>query len=229
MFDVDLSNYNNPNRKTFPSMKPHGVFSLAEGQHILDLGCGPGFDVFLAGEKVNSTGWVIGVDSCTNTLFQAQENIARYTRRTGLNNVEFRLGETENLPVADASIDVVLANSISGHLTDSALAWREIFRVLKPGGKALVTQIALVSPLPEDMREPVFALIACAANARLPEEITVTIEEAGFSSVLLTPQPEHLRHLHDWNDPLFIDLVRALPDDREIADFVVSLNINAYK
>ena len=211
------------------SIKPHGVFSLVEGQSVLDLGCGPGFDVFLAGEKVRSAGWVIGVDNCPDTLSRARENIARYTGRTGLNNVEFRLGDTGNIPVADESMDVVLANSVSEHFAGHAKAWREIFRVLRPGGKALITQIALTRPLPENVRKAVFALIACAASANLPEEITLMIEQAGFTSVLLTPKPEHLRHLQDWNDPLFVDLVKALPNDGEIMDYVVSLNIKARK
>ena len=207
----------------------HGVFSLTEGQKVLDLGCGPGFDVFLAGQQVGSTGWVIGVDNCTDMLFRARENVIRYTERTGFDNVEFRLGEIENLPVTDASIDVVLANSASNHFTDSARVWSEIFRVLRPGGKALVTQLALARPLPENIRQLATALIACVSSAALPEEIALMIERAGFTSVFLTQRPEHLRHLYDWNDPLFVDLVKALPDDRQIVDYVTSLNIIAHK
>ena len=142
---------------------PVAIAALREGQVVLDLGSGGGFDVFQAGVKVKAAGRVIGVDMTPEMLAKARKNIAQYRERTGLDNVEFRLGEIEYLPVADSSVDVVLSNCVINLSPDKAQVWREIFRVLKPGGKVSVSDLALLQPLPDEVREMAAALVGCVA------------------------------------------------------------------
>ncbi len=206
---------------------PGAIAALQEGQIVLDLGSGGGFDVFQAGEKVKAAGRVIGVDMTPEMLAKARGNIAQYRQRTGLDNVEFRLGEIEYLPVADASVDVVLSNCVINLSPDKPQVWREIFRVLKPGGKVSVSDLALLKPLPDNIREMAAALVGCVAGAALVEETRSVLEKAGFKSMVLTPKPDYVRNMQDWNDPLYQEIAKALPQGEEMADYVVSLSIEA--
>ncbi len=138
---------------------PTAIAALRPGEVVLDLGCGGGFDCFIAGQKVGRKGRVIGVDMTPEMIAKARKNIAAYTRRTRLNNVEFRLGEIEHLPVADASVDVVISNCVINLSPDKPQVWREIARVLKPGGRVAVSDLALLRPLPESVRNMVEALL----------------------------------------------------------------------
>ncbi len=208
---------------------PVAIAALKEGQVVLDLGSGGGFDVFQAGEKVKASGRVIGVDMTPEMLTKARHNIAQYTARTGLANVEFRLGEIEYLPLADASVDVVLSNCVINLSPDKPQVWREVFRVLKPGGKISVSDLALMRPLPENIREMAAALVGCVAGAVLVEETQALLEKTGFTSVELTPKPDYVRNMQAWNDPLYKQIADTLPKGTEIADYVVSLSISAYK
>lgn len=206
---------------------PVAIAALQEGQIVLDLGSGGGFDVFQAGGKVKAAGRVIGVDMTPEMLAKARGNIAQYRQRTGLDNVEFRLGEIEYLPVADASVDVVLSNCVINLSPDKPQVWREIFRVLKPGGKVSVSDLALLKPLPDNIREMATALVGCVAGAALVEETRSVLEKAGFKSMVLTPKPDYVRNMQDWNDPLYQEIAKALPQGEEMADYVVSLSIEA--
>ena len=208
---------------------PVAIAALQEGQVVLDLGSGGGFDVFQAGEKVKASGRVIGVDMTPEMLALARKNIEQYRQRTGLDNVEFRLGEIEYLPVPDASVDVVLSNCVINLSPDKPQVWREIFRALKPGGKVSVSDIALLKPLPDNIRETVAALVGCVAGAALVEETRAMLETTGFTSIVLTPKPDYVRSMQDWNDPLYKQIAEALPKGKEIADYVVSLDIEARK
>ncbi len=206
---------------------PVAVAALQEGQIVLDLGSGGGFDVFQAGEKVKSSGRVIGVDMTPEMLARARGNIEQYRQRTGLDNVEFRLGEIEYLPVPDASIDVVLSNCVINLSPDKPQVWREIFRVLKPGGKVSVSDLALLRPLPDNIRQMAAALVGCVAGAVLVEETMAMLEKTGFTSIVLTPKPDYVRNMRDWNDPLYKRIAGTLPEGGEMADYVVSLSIEA--
>lgn len=208
---------------------PVAVAALREGHIVLDLGSGGGFDVFQAGEKVKAAGRVIGVDMTPEMLGKARGNIEHYRQRTGLDNVEFRLGEIEHLPVADSSIDVVLSNCVINLSPDKPQVWREIARVLKPGGSVSVSDLALLQPLPEKVRSMVAALVGCVSGAVLVEETRAMLEQAGFSSVTLTPKPEYVRQMREWNDPLYQEISKALPEGEHMSDYVVSLNIEAKK
>jgi ubiquinone/menaquinone biosynthesis C-methylase UbiE len=208
---------------------PVAIAALQEGQTVLDLGSGGGFDVFQAGEKVKASGRVIGVDMTPEMLAKARKNIEQYRQRTGLDNVEFRLGEIEHLPVADASVDVVLSNCVINLSPDKPQVWREIFRVLKPGGKVSISDLALLKPLPDGIQEMAAALVGCVAGAALVEETRIMLEQAGFTSIVLTPNPDYVRNMQDWNDPLYKKIAQNLPQGGEMADYVVSLSIEARK
>jgi len=208
---------------------PVAIAALREGQTVLDLGSGGGFDVFQAGEKVKASGRVIGVDMTPEMLGKARRNIEQYRQRTGLDNVEFRLGEIEHLPVADASVDVVLSNCVINLSPDKPQVWREIWRVLKPGGKVSVSDLALLKPLPDDVREMAAALVGCVAGAVLVEETRLMLAKAGFTSVVLTPKPDYVRNMQEWNDPLYKEIAEKLPKGEEMASYVVSLSIEANK
>jgi len=208
---------------------PVAIAALKEGQTVLDLGSGGGFDVFQAGEKVKAAGRAIGVDMTPEMISKARKNIAHYRKRTGLDNVEFRLGEIEHLPVADCAVDVVLSNCVINLSPTKPQVWREIFRVLKPGGKVSVSDLALLKPLPSNVREMVAALVGCVAGAVLVNETESMLKKAGFTSIKLTPKPEYVKNMLSWNDPLYKEISKALPKNRQISDYVVSLSIEAKK
>jgi len=208
---------------------PIAIAALQEGQTVLDLGSGGGFDVFQAGEKVKASGRVIGVDMTPEMLAKARKNIEQYWQRTGLDNVEFRLGEIEHLPVSDASVDVVLSNCVINLSPDKPQVWRDVFRVLKQGGKVSVSDLALLKPLPENIKELAAALVGCVAGAVLVEETRAMLEKTGFNSIALMPKPDYVRNMQDWNDPLYKQIAEALPKGQEMADYVVSLDIEARK
>lgn len=208
---------------------PVALAALQQGQTVLDLGCGGGFDVFQAGERVKAAGRVIGVDMTPEMLAKARKNIASYREVTGLNNVEFRLGEIEHLPVADNSVDVVLSNCVINLSPDKAQVWREIFRVLKPGGKAAVSDLALLKPLPDSIRALAAALVGCVAGAILVDSSAALLRQAGFSDMKLVPNPGYVQSMQDWNDPLYAEIAALLPQGENLADYVVSLSIEAVK
>ena len=208
---------------------PVAIAALKEGQTVLDLGSGGGFDVFQAGQIVKAAGRVIGVDMTPEMLAKARKNIDFYQQSTGLDNVEFRLGEIEHLPVADGCVDVVLSNCVINLSPDKPQVWREVFRVLKPGGKISVSDLALLKPLPEDIREMAAALVGCVAGAALVEDTRAMLEAAGFSSVVLTAKPDYVRSMQSWNDPLYRQIAEALPKGEALADYIVSLSIEATK
>ena len=208
---------------------PVAIAALREGQTVVDLGSGGGFDVFQAGEKVKASGRVIGVDMTPEMLAKARKNIVQYRQRTGLDNVEFRLGEIECLPVPDNSVDVVLSNCVINLSPDKPKVWREIYRVLKSGGKVSVSDLALLKPLPDNVRDMAAALVGCVAGAVLVEETKALPEKARFTSIVLTPKPDYVRNMQDWNDPLYKQIAETLPQGEEMADYVVSLSIEARK
>ncbi len=149
---------------------PAALASLKPGEVVLDLGSGGGFDVFIAGRKVGASGRAIGVDMTPEMLAKARHNAVSYRQQTGFDNVEFRLGEIEHLPVADNSVDAVISNCVINLSPDKPQVWREIARVLKPGGRVAVSDLALLRPLPQPIREMVEAVIGCVGGAVLVDE-----------------------------------------------------------
>jgi arsenite methyltransferase len=208
---------------------PTAVASLKAGEVVLDLGSGGGFDVFIAGPKVGPTGRVIGVDMTPDMVSKARQGIAAYRKHTGLDNVEFRLGEIEHLPVADAGVDVVISNCVLNLSPDKPQVWREIGRVLKPGGRVVISDLALLKPLPEEIRSMVESLIGCLAGAVLVDQTRVMAEAAGLVEIQLTPKPGYVDAMADWNDPLYRKIIDHLPAGAKAGDYVTSLDVTARK
>ncbi|HMN42124.1 MAG TPA: arsenite methyltransferase [Phycisphaerales bacterium] len=208
---------------------PTAIASLKPGEVVLDLGAGGGFDCFVAGPKVGPAGRVIGVDMTPDMLSKARRNIDSYRESAGLDNVEFRLGEIENLPVADASVDVVISNCVINLSPDKPRVWREIARVLKPGGRLAVSDLALLRPLPESVASSIEALVGCIAGAVLVDESRRMAGAAGLTDIVLTPKPEYIRALTNMQDPLYQKIAAALPAGKTVADYVTSLDLTARK
>jgi len=158
---------------------PVALASLKEGETVLDLGAGAGFDCFLAAKRVGESGRVIGVDMTHEMLDKAREN----ARKDNYRNVEFRLGEIENLPVADNSVDIIISNCVINLSSDKKRVFAEAFRVLKPGGRLMVSDITLLKELPDFIRDSVAAYVSCISGALLKEDYLKTIRDAGFSKV----------------------------------------------
>ncbi len=206
---------------------PTALAGLAPGQVVLDLGSGGGFDCFLAGPKVGAEGRVIGVDMTPEMLSKARRNLVAYRERTGLDNVEFRLGEIEHLPVADASVDVVISNCVINLSPDKPQVWREIARVLRPGGRVAASDMALLKPLPEPVRGMVEALVGCVAGAVPIDDYRAMVESSGLAEIRLTPKPEYVAALSSFQDPLYARIAESLPEGATAAEYVTSLDVTA--
>ncbi len=208
---------------------PTIIANLKEGETILDLGSGGGFDIFLAGPKVGKTGRAIGVDMTPQMIDKARANIGHYRSTTGLDNVEFRLGEIEHLPVQDSSVDVIISNCVLNLSMDKQQVWNEIARVLKPGGRVAVSDIALLKPLPAEVKEIVESWAGCVAGAIPVKTMREQMNNAGLSEIQLTPKPEYVRALTEANDPLYTKVSALLPEGQAAADVITSLDIQAKK
>jgi arsenite methyltransferase len=208
---------------------PNALAALQPGEVVLDLGAGGGFDVFIAGKKVGAGGRAIGVDMTPEMLAKARKNIAAYDERTGLNNVEFRLGEIEHLPVADNSVDVVISNCVLNLSPDKPQVWREIARVLKPGGRVAVSDLALLTPLPPEVLKMVEALVGCVAGAVLVSETERMASDAGLTDLQLDPKAGYVDALLQGQDPLYLKIAAQLPAGTKPSDYVTSLEITARK
>ena len=208
---------------------PVALAALKEGEVVVDLGSGGGFDVFIAGRKVGPEGRSIGVDMTPEMVSKARRNAEQYRASTGFDNVEFRLGEIEHLPLADNFADVVISNCVINLSPEKSQVWREIARVLKPGGRAAVSDLALLKPLPEELRGTVEALVGCIAGAVLVEETERMVQEAGLKEVELTTKPGYIEAMTSMNDPLYRKVLDALPEGAKPGDYIVSLEVNARK
>ena len=162
-------------------------------------------------------------------LDKARKNIDAFRQKTGLANAEFRLGEIEHLPVADASVDVVISNCVINLSADKPQVWREIGRVLRPGGKACVSDLALKKPLPESIREMVVALVGCVAGAVTIDETVKMAGEAGLGNIQWSEKEYAVDVMEGCNDRLYQSVKEALPKGERISDYVVSVNLTAEK
>jgi len=207
---------------------PVALASLKEGETVLDLGSGAGFDCFLASKKVGATGKVIGVDMTPDMLDKARENC----KKGGYNNVEFRLGEIENLPVADNSIDIIISNCVINLAPDKKRVFGESFRVLKPGGRVMVSDIVLLKELPEFLKSSIDAYVGCVAGASLKGDYLADIKNAGFKNVKVNE--ETVFPIDGMlNDPMAQAIIKGLniSGERltELAKSVVSIKVSAMK
>jgi arsenite methyltransferase len=208
---------------------PTALASLKPGEVVLDLGSGGGFDVFIAGSRVGPNGRVIGVDMTPEMLTKARRNIVSYRKQTDLDNVEFRLGEIEHLPVADASVDVVISNCVINLSPDKPQVWREIARVLKPGGRAAVSDLALLRPLPAAVRETVEALVGCIGGAVLADETESMARAAGLADIQLKSKTDYVNAMTSFEDPLYQKIAAHLPAGAKASDYITSLEVTARK
>jgi len=208
---------------------PTAIAALQPGETVLDLGAGGGFDCFIAGAKVGATGRVIGVDMTPAMLSKARANIAGYSAQTGLSNVEFRLGEIEHLPVADATVDAVISNCVINLSPNKAQVWREVARVLKGGGRVAISDLALLKPLPDAVRADLEALVGCVAGAVLVEDMRAHAQSAGLADLRLETKSSYIDAMTNWEDPLYQRIMAALPSGSRVCDYVTSLDVTAVK
>jgi len=208
---------------------PAALAALKPGEVVLDLGSGGGFDVFIAGRKVGASGRAIGVDMTSEMLAKARRNLAFYREQTKLDNVEFRLGEIEHLPVADGSVDVIVSNCVINLSPDKEQVWREIARVLKPGGRVAVSDMALLRSLPTEVVELVEALVGCVAGAALASDTERWARAAGLTDIVLKSKPEYVEAMTGFEDPLYQQIVAHLPAGSKPGDYIVSLEVQARK
>lgn len=166
---------------------PIALANLNPGEVVVDLGSGGGLDVFLAANKVGPTGKAIGIDMTPDMIDLARRNSAHGADGKPYDNVEFRLGEIDALPLADASVDVVISNCVINLASDKQRVFDEMYRVLKPGGRVAVSDIALKADLPEDLARNVAALVGCIAGAIRIDAFEAGLRAAGFEHVAVVP------------------------------------------
>jgi SAM-dependent methyltransferase len=207
---------------------PTALASLRKGEVVLDLGSGAGFDCFLAAKKVGKTGRVIGVDMTPEMLDKARENV----EKGGYTNVEFRLGEIENLPVADNMVDIVISNCVINLSPDKKKVFIEAFRVLKPGGRLMVSDIVLLQELPQFIKNSVAGYVGCISGAILKEKYLDTIKQAGFHEVIVVDEtafPVELM-INDSEYQVLIKKTKLNPEKlKEIGTWVVSIKVKGIK
>ncbi len=205
---------------------PTALASLKEGEIVLDLGSGGGFDCFLAADKVGEGGRVIGVDMTAEMIEKARENVKKASYR----NVEFRLGEIENLPVADNSVDVVISNCVINLSPDKKRVYREAYRVLRPGGRVIISDIALLKELPSEIKSSIEAYVGCVAGATTREEYLATVAAAGFQTVeVLNEISTKGIYNNSTAQAIAENLGTSLGMIEEAADSVISMQIRATK
>ncbi|HJU82818.1 MAG TPA: arsenite methyltransferase [Holophagaceae bacterium] len=208
---------------------PTGLASLKPGEVVLDLGSGAGFDVFIAAAKVGAAGRAIGVDMTREMVARARTNAAAFRTRTGLDNVTFHLSNIEAIPLPDASVDVVISNCVLNLSPDQPQVWREIARVLRPGGRVSISDMVLLRPLPEAVKDQIEAYVGCIAGASLLADVERMMGEAGLSDLAIDTHGEAIDAMLDPSDPLHADLLKELPAGTSPRDFVTSALIRARK
>ncbi|MFZ3058644.1 MAG: arsenite methyltransferase [Candidatus Methanoperedens sp.] len=207
---------------------PIALASLKEGEIVLDFGSGAGFDCFIAANRVGKGGKVIGVDMTPDMIDRARNN----ARKGNYTNVEFRLGEIENLPAADNSVDVVISNCVINLAPDKSRVFKEAFRVLKPGGRLMISDIVLLKELPESIRDSIEAYIGCVAGAAKKDEYLKTIKNAGFRDVQVLEETSFPVEFLS-NDPVGKAIIEKfkMPIDevKEIGKSVISIKVQGRK
>lgn len=204
---------------------PVALAGLREGEIVLDLGSGAGFDCFLAAGKVGPSGKIIGVDMTPEMVERARGS----ARRNGFDNVEFRLGDIENLPVADNSVDVVMSNCVINLSAEKPRVFQEIYRVLKSGGRVAISDIALLKELPEKLRESTEAYVGCVAGALLVDQYEATVAASGLKDIEVTVSGFSDCVQPDTSDPVGRAILDPLEDGESIRDYVVSLYVEGRK
>lgn len=173
---------------------PQAIAALSEGETVLDLGSGGGFDCFLAAKRVGAKGRVIGIDMTPDMISKARVNAEKLEAK----NVEFRLGEIEHLPVADASVNAIMSNCVINLSPNKAQVFREAFRVLSPGGRLAISDVVAIAALPEGLRANLDAVSGCVGGAVSVGEVEALLVDAGFVDVRVTVEPESAAFIANW-------------------------------
>lgn len=192
---------------------PQAIASLKPGETVLDLGSGGGFDCFLAAESVGESGRVIGVDMTADMVSRARRNAEKLEAK----NVEFRLGEIEHLPVADASVDVIISNCVINLSPEKIDVFREAWRVLKPGGRLAILDVVALQTLPAEIKNDISLISGCVGGTEKIEVIEKTLREVGFRDINIHPRDESRESIREW-----------FPG-RNLEDYVASATIEAKK
>ena len=192
---------------------PQAIASLQPGETVLDLGSGGGFDCFLAARAVGNSGHVIGVDMTAEMITKSRQNAEKVSSR----NVEFRLGELENLPVANGIVDVIISNCVINLSPEKEKVFNEAFRVLKPGGRLAISDIVATDELPDNIKNDMAFHAGCIAGASSIEEIKSMLDLIGFEKIRIQPKVESKTFIRNW-----------MPESN-IEDYVVSATIEAVK
>ncbi len=207
---------------------PTAHASIKEGDVVLDLGSGAGFDVFLASQRVGKEGKVIGIDMTPEMIDKARENAIQ----GNYENVEFRLGEIENLPVADNTADLTISNCVINLSPNKEKVFQEIFRVLKPGGKIMISDIVLLKELPDFVKNSIDAYVGCVSGALLKEEYIRTIQNSGFQDVKIIQETtfpaDFLANIPNI-DSLLEKFNLTFEEIGEVAKTVVSVKVQGIK
>jgi ubiquinone/menaquinone biosynthesis C-methylase UbiE len=192
---------------------PQAIAELKQGETVLDLGSGGGFDCFLAARQVGPSGRVIGVDMTPDMVSLARANAGK----SDLDNVEFRLGEIEHLPVADNSVDAIISNCVINLSTDKPKVYGEAFRVLGPGGRLAISDIVALRELPPEIQEDLALYAGCVAGAETVKNLERILEELGFTDIRVTIKEQSRKAIREWSQ------------GRGFADYVASATIEAVK
>jgi SAM-dependent methyltransferase len=192
---------------------PQAIASLKPGETVLDLGSGGGFDCFLAAKSVGESGRIIGVDMTADMVSKARQNAAKL----GAKNVAFRLGEIEHLPVADASVDVIISNCVINLSPEKTNVFREAMRVLKPGGRLAILDVVALQTLPAEIKNDLALISGCVGGTEKIEKIESMLTEAGFEDIKIQPKVESRDSIREW-----------FPG-RNLEDYVTSATIEAVK
>jgi ubiquinone/menaquinone biosynthesis C-methylase UbiE len=205
---------------------PVALVSLKEGETVLDLGAGAGFDCFLAADRVGKSGKVIGVDMTPEMIDRAREN----ARKDNYANVEFRLGEIENLPVADNSVDVVVSNCVINLAPDKGKVFKEAFRVLRPGGRLMISDMVLLRKLPDFIKNSIEAYVGCISGAIMKDEYIGAIKAAGFRETKIIDETSVKWAGDDTTAGAFFKSLGIPPEElKEIASSVISIKVYGVK
>jgi SAM-dependent methyltransferase len=173
---------------------PGAIAALRPGEVVLDLGCGGGFDCFLAAQRVGEKGRVIGVDMTPDMLLQARAN----AQQSELKNVEFRLGEIEHMPVADGSVDVIISNCVINLSPDKEAVFQEAYRVLKPGGRLAIADTVATVPLSEAARQDMALWAGCISGSAFVGDLERMLQQAGFAEISIRPKDESREMIREW-------------------------------
>ena len=192
---------------------PQAIASLIEGETVLDLGSGGGFDAFLSSQSVGDTGNIIGVDMTPEMISKARDN----ADKGGFTNVDFRLGEIENLPVADSTVDVIISNCVINLSPEKEKVFNEAFRVLKPGGRLAISDIVSSIEFPDEIRNDLSLYSGCMSGASSVDKLQTLLYNAGFSDIRIEPKDKSREFIKDW------------APGKGIENYVISANIEAVK